>query len=254
MIWPFNFEARRRARREAGLAALRRAMVGYPLYDPPHKVEERLLPADKAEENFDYFMSVRQQRLQHFRDWMKTQFGWDIPLDRTGVVALCEWLDRHGEFLFATHDMLDSYFYYDKPWVDDCVGSNVVFDIATFLGEALIARYPKLYWSEYPYDKSELREVEKLRKEKGTGFHRPQVTGFINLLSHWNPFMDVGNFVSSCIMFATLEHLIAQKRYLSSKRWNHIKFGLVGHYDRYCWGYDTRQLATGIAPREGFDA
>lgn len=32
---------------------LRRALRDYPLYDPPHKVEERLLSKAKAKENFD---------------------------------------------------------------------------------------------------------------------------------------------------------------------------------------------------------
>jgi hypothetical protein len=38
---------------------LERALREYPLYDPPHKVEERLLASEKAAENFDYFMRMR---------------------------------------------------------------------------------------------------------------------------------------------------------------------------------------------------
>jgi hypothetical protein len=37
---------------------------------------------------------------------------------------------------------LDSYSHYTKPWLGDCIGSNVVFDMATFMGEALMRLIP----------------------------------------------------------------------------------------------------------------
>jgi len=43
---------------------LLRAVEGYPLYDPPHKSAEVEMPATQARENFDYFMSVRLERLE----------------------------------------------------------------------------------------------------------------------------------------------------------------------------------------------
>ena len=42
---------------------LRRALTNYPVYDPPHKSEERILSEDKALANFKYFMDVRQARV-----------------------------------------------------------------------------------------------------------------------------------------------------------------------------------------------
>ncbi len=53
---------------------LRRALRDYPLYDPPHKIEERLLSKEEALENFDYFMRVRQQRLSYFENWLRQRF------------------------------------------------------------------------------------------------------------------------------------------------------------------------------------
>jgi hypothetical protein len=47
---------------------LERALGGYPLYNPPHKVEERLLTKEKAAENGGviniFFMQTRSLRLQ----------------------------------------------------------------------------------------------------------------------------------------------------------------------------------------------
>ena len=53
---------------------LERALREYPLYDPPHKVDERLLPREKAAENFDYFMRMRLDRVRYFCGWLKRYF------------------------------------------------------------------------------------------------------------------------------------------------------------------------------------
>ena len=46
--------------------SLERALRGYPLYDPPHKVEERLLAGEGRWRKLNYFMRVREQRLAAF--------------------------------------------------------------------------------------------------------------------------------------------------------------------------------------------
>jgi hypothetical protein len=202
MIWFFDFEAKRQAQHAARKDALRQALVGYPLYDPPHKVEERRLPPDKAEENFDYFMNVRNQRLAAFREWVESKFGVRLALDRNGAAALCDWSGLYGDLLFETHDDLDSYSYYTKPWVGDCIGSNVVFDMATFMGEALIDQCPKLFWDAapfvLPYD---AKLVLMLKKDKGSGFQRPTITGFRNPHMNWDPFLEMGNYTQECWFF-----------------------------------------------------
>jgi hypothetical protein len=64
-----------RARLSKARLDLERALHDYPLYDPPHKVEERRLPKEKAAENFDYFISVRMQRVAQLRDWLQRDFA-----------------------------------------------------------------------------------------------------------------------------------------------------------------------------------
>src|ERR1700730_18045000 len=70
---------------------LRRALRDYPLYDPPHKVEEYLLSREQAFENFDYFMRVRQQRAAYFQRWLRRYFRVAITPDENGVKALNRW-------------------------------------------------------------------------------------------------------------------------------------------------------------------
>jgi hypothetical protein len=98
---------------------LRRALRGYPLYDPPHKVEERLLAREKAVDNFDYFMRVRQQRVDYFREWLRRHFGVTVTLDEKGVRALSRWGNKYAGLLLDQRpggDPTDSYFTYDPPW------------------------------------------------------------------------------------------------------------------------------------------
>ncbi|MCL8385351.1 hypothetical protein [Xanthobacter aminoxidans] len=51
-----------------------RALVDYPIYAPPHLKCESDLTDDEAQENFDYFMKVKDQRLDMFLDWMWRNF------------------------------------------------------------------------------------------------------------------------------------------------------------------------------------
>ncbi|MBR8173745.1 hypothetical protein KDX27_39330 [Burkholderia cenocepacia] len=94
---------------------LRRALRDYPIYDPPHKVEERLLSKEQVHENFDYFMSVRLQRLEHFRGWLHHYFGVDLSLDRPGVRRLNRWANKYAGLLLATDsdgNSMSTYFDY----------------------------------------------------------------------------------------------------------------------------------------------
>jgi hypothetical protein len=79
---------------------LDRLLKDYPLYDPPHKVEERVLPKEKAQENFEYFMRVRKERVAFFSRWPEGNFGVKFTSDRKGALALGGWLIRYGGILF----------------------------------------------------------------------------------------------------------------------------------------------------------
>jgi len=162
---------------------LARALRQYPLYDPPHKVEERLLSRERAAENFAYFMRVRSDRLAHFRQWLREQFGIKVSLDEKGMRALCRWGSKYAGLLLAKGTdgyPTGSYFTYDPPWTEENAGNNVVFDIGLALGEAIIANCPKLRWDFDPIS-AMLPSTARLRKQtSGMGFWRPVLCGFDN--------------------------------------------------------------------------
>jgi hypothetical protein len=54
---------------------LQRALGEYPLYNPPHKVELRLLTKERAAESFDYFMAVRLVRVAYPQSWLQRHSG-----------------------------------------------------------------------------------------------------------------------------------------------------------------------------------
>jgi hypothetical protein len=176
---------------------LARVLRDYPLYDPPHKVEERLLTRKRATENFDYFMRVRLQRLAHFRDCLRGNFGVTITLDEKGVRALGRWGNKFAGLLLdgaPGGDPSDSYFTYDPPWTAENAGYNVIFDMGITLGEAMIASFPNLHWHVDPISAVLPRTARQLRKEAGMSFQRPKLTGFDDPVGSVHPLHEVFGF------------------------------------------------------------
>ena len=97
-------------------------LKNYPLYDAPHKKEERGLPKAQAQENFDYFMRVREERAAYFAKWLKKNFGVTIEADERGVAALNWWVYKYGSLLLPSRKEQMGYFTYDPPWTGGCSG------------------------------------------------------------------------------------------------------------------------------------
>jgi hypothetical protein len=170
---------------------LMRALQNYPLYDPPHKIEERLMPREQAFENFLYFMDVRKQRVEHFRTWLRQRFWTPVQANERGVKALNSWAVRYSAFLLPAHPNGISYFSYNPPWMGDCAGCNVLFDMGISLGEFLIANCPNLRWDMNSISASRPKESNALRELVGTSFQRPEITGFDNPVWGKAPLHDV---------------------------------------------------------------
>lgn len=143
-----------------------------------------------------------------------------------------------------------------------CAGSNVVFDMAIFVGEALIAQCPKLYWDDFPdafpyitdvaQRKSHIRFVTWLKKDRGSGFQRPTVTGFRNPLTSWDPFLDMGNYASKLVSFETIDKLIADKRRTSSKLWRFHTTEIARAFDGFINWYQSKTISAGLIARDGY--
>jgi hypothetical protein len=183
---------------------LRRAFRDYPLYDPPHKVEERLLPKEKAAGNFDYFMQVRQQRLAYLQSWLRRHFGVTVTLDEKGMRALSRWGNKYaGLFIVQKPEVhrAGSYFNYDPPWTGDNAGYNVLFDMGIALGEAIIVSCPKLRWDFDPISAILPREASRLKRTPGVSFQRPMLTGYDNPVFGNAPLHDVWGFAHQMMIY-----------------------------------------------------
>lgn len=182
---------------------LRRALRDYPLYDPPHKVEERLLSKEKAAENFDYFMRVRQQRLAYLQNWLRQHFGVTLTPDRAGVRALNRWGNKYaGLLLIAGPDGHpdDSYFTYDPPWTGENAGCNVLFDMGIALGEFIIVNCPKLHWALDPRSAVLPRKTELRKHSPGMSYQKPELTGSDNPVSSFSPLHQVFTFAHEMML------------------------------------------------------
>jgi hypothetical protein len=152
---------------------LARAMIGYSLYDPPHKVEESLLSKEKARENFDYFMRVRQQRLSFFRNWLLRYFRVRITLDESGMRALNRWCNKYAGLLLSGDQpgrRIYPYFTYDPQWSGGNVGYNLLFDVGIAFGEIIIGMCPKLHWELEPTASLLPRTAKMLKGSPGMSF------------------------------------------------------------------------------------
>jgi hypothetical protein len=171
VISPIDWLRRRR---------LQEALVGYPVYDPPHRREERLLSREQAIENLDYFLRVRHERLARFQDWLRQRFGVALTLDRQGVVALNRWGNKYAGLLIPGGPERASYFTYEPRWVGDHAIYNVIFDAGIAFGEAIIAACPKLHWAVDPTWRLRPDHSKRLKREPGMSFQRPEITGCDN--------------------------------------------------------------------------
>jgi hypothetical protein len=170
---------------------LTRALKHYPIYDPPHKIEERILPKERALENFEYFMSVRQQRVEAFRCWLRRYFWTEIQANEEGVAALNLWAFRHVALLIPNRKIGSSYYSYDPPWDGEAIGCNVLLDIGITLGEFIIANCPRLRWEIDTISAIRPNAAKALKADFGSSFQRPDLTGFDNPRWGKSPLSDV---------------------------------------------------------------
>jgi hypothetical protein len=192
---------------------LTHALRNYPVYDPPHKVEERLLPKEQALENFDYFMRVRQERVAYFQKWLRRYFCTRIQANDKGVRALNRWARRYAGLTFLGNwERRNSYYTYDPPWTGAGAGCNVVFDIGIALGEFIIVNCPKLRWDMDPISAVLPKTARERQRFLGSGFQRPQLTGFDHPTWGKTPLSDSYMLASQVARITTIWGLINTPR------------------------------------------
>jgi hypothetical protein len=168
---------------------LRRILLDYPLYDPPHKAEERTLSEKAALENFEYFMSTRLDRAANFTGWLRENFGVRFSMDLVGVRAACRWGNKFAGLLpvGSPSDITMSapFFKYQPIWRQEYAGYNVIFDMGTTYGEALLAQRPTLCWAFSPSVDLLTENARAYQKEFLSGYRRPQ------LIDRHNPAVQI---------------------------------------------------------------
>jgi hypothetical protein len=235
---------------------LQRALREYPLYNPPHKVEERLLSKEKAIENFDYFMRLRQQRLAYFRGWLRRNFGVTVALDEKGVRALNRWGNKYAGLLLINGpdgNPTDTYFTYDPPWTGENAGHNVLLDMGIALGEAMIASCPKLRWHVDPISEILPRTAKLLKGEAGMSFQRPKLTGFDDPVGTASPLHQVFGFAHQ--MSINMTTFDGFDRYCSCPRFDrrNIRGQLVNGFNAVLRDYpagDPYELRKQMSPED----
>jgi hypothetical protein len=233
---------------------LRRALRDYPLYDPPHKVEERLLSKEKATENFHYFMRVRQQRLAYLQSWLRRYFGATFTLDEKGIGVLNRWGKKYAGFLLVTGadgHPTDSYFNYDPPWTGENGGHNVLFDMGIALGETMISNCHKLHWDVDPISAILPRTARMLKGAAGMSFQRPMLTRFDDPLYHGMPLHQVYGFAAQMMLYMTTFRGVNRFNAIPRNDRYLISEGLVNDFAvalKYRPGDDPYKLRQHVAP------
>jgi len=152
---------------------VRRAVTNYPLYDVPNKQAEATLDEARVQENFDYFMKARLNRLAFFQKWLNDWFGVKASLNGEGLLALNGWAYAYGGGLIGDrYDTATVFATYQPLWVREYAGYNVMVDIGIFVGEYLIAKRPQLRWEIYRGHPNEDGELI------GPNLQRPHLGGF----------------------------------------------------------------------------
>jgi hypothetical protein len=178
---------------------LERSWRDYPVYDPPHRREERLLTTDESFENFDYFMRVRRERRSHFRDWLLQHFGVSVTADEKGMLQLNRWGNKYAGLLLPrgpTGHPTYSYFTYSPSWTGESTGNNILFDTGIVLGETIISVCPNVRWDMDPISAILPRTAKDMKKTEYSSFHRPTLAGFNNPAYTPMPLHDVYIFAS----------------------------------------------------------
>ncbi|MCG5238121.1 hypothetical protein [Xanthobacter oligotrophicus] len=125
-----------------------RALVDYPIYAPPHLSRESELTDDEAQENFDYFMKMKNQRLQMFLDWMWRNFHVRLSFKPESIDQFDLWARCYNGTIVAEEPYVisQSYQSYNPAWTGRFIGCNLIMDAGIYLGEYLIDKRPMIQW------------------------------------------------------------------------------------------------------------
>jgi hypothetical protein len=125
-------------------ARLKRALAGYPIYKPPHPGVESMMSQQQAQENFEFFLAQKANRVDILRRFL-VQFGVELKFTDNAKKALDGWLTSYGAFLYVP-ERGSSFWTHNPEWVGPRSGLNVILDVAIFIGDFAIRESQGLRW------------------------------------------------------------------------------------------------------------
>jgi hypothetical protein len=142
---------RQRASIVTGLIQQRRqrrleaALVGYPIFKPPHCAATAQDTPEAAAENFAYFTKQQPDRIAHLR-FLLSKYA----CDASNVAAVVQWYATHRSALLRQSYDIELLRTHEEKWHRNTLGLNVALDFAITLGAAIIATNPRYHWAVDP--------------------------------------------------------------------------------------------------------
>ena len=123
---------------------------GYLLYSPPHRGQNWDLSRPQAIENYQYFLTTKDQRIQRLEQYTAT---WEIPFLLNGdweefALFLTKWLLRYSPTIVCHKKSLSFYSFRPLPLRHREPGVSVLYDVGTAFGETIRKEYG-LDWQFY---------------------------------------------------------------------------------------------------------
>ncbi len=139
-----------------------KALADYPVYEPPFVGLCSTLSSAQAQANFEKFMNTRGSRIERLRSFLE-KFNVALETSDAGLRRLDRWIAKYGAFL-SVRESGSSFLTHIPAWRNSRLGQNVIFDLATFLGEVMIQRNPGFDWELYRQVPSGLRKGSELHQ------------------------------------------------------------------------------------------
>ena len=171
------------------------ASFNYPLYDCPHKNEDRLLTSAQAQENLQYLLDVRAFRVAQLRAWLKTYFFLDVSPDELGVWKIGAWISNYGQFLLPDRQERIAFRSYQPVWIGSYRTCNIAFDLGIAFGEFTIRACPKLHWDCDAIPKHSPNLAKQMQQTSYSSLQRPIIVGFEVEDWYFNPLGDIESLI-----------------------------------------------------------
>jgi hypothetical protein len=148
----------------------------YPIYSAPFHYGKETPSLDEMRANFNYFLEKKAERLEYLVEYLAS-FSIILRLEPAALPELGRWLYRYGGHLVPVGPGggIDGRAFfavcrYERAWVDEFCGLNVINDISIFAGDYIVSKNRNAWWDLW-YGDGTRRSYEL------EGFGQPSIFG-----------------------------------------------------------------------------